>query len=409
MAVRASSSARAVASDRDAAIQHILRAAREYLGLQIAFIAEFANGERVFRYVDAEEGLSIVRVGDRDPVEESYCHYVARGDLPPFLRDPMQHPISASMPATAAIGVGTHLSVPIQLSNGEVFGTFCCFGLSVDDEMQPKEIDVLRLFAQLTADYIDVLTAEERDLRQRREQIESIIHAPSALEMVFQPLVDLREERLIGVEALARFVEAKNGPQEVFDEAWAVGLGVELELKAVNAALAALPDIPDPLRLGVNVSPATLVDDRFLCAVEAVPPGRLTVEVTEHAAVHDYTALRAARDRLDARGIRLAIDDVGKGFSGIHHIIECGPKTIKIDAAVVRDVHTSAAKLAMIEALVAFGRRLDVLVVAEGIETADELRALCAVGVPAGQGYFLGRPGPLDRLPLLSTGMSNSG
>lgn len=120
-------------------------------------------------------------------------------------------------------------------------------------------------------------------------------------------------------------------------------------------------------------------------------------------------AWRGIGSRLAARGIRLAIDDVGKGFSGIHHIIECGPKTIKIDAAVIRDVHTSPAKLAMIEALVTFGRRLDVLVVAEGIETADELRALCELGVPAGQGYFLGRPAPIDRLSLVSAAMSFSG
>lgn len=394
--------------DRDVAIQRILRAAREYLGVQIAFISQLTDGERVFRYVDAEDGLSIVSVGGSDPAEESYCHYVVRGELPEFLRDPTQHPVSAGLAATAAVGVGTHLSVPIRLSDGDVFGTFCCFALSVDEQMQPKEIDVVRMFAELVADYIDVLSSEEKDLRRRRDQMAKLVDDPHALAMVFQPLVDLRSDRAIGVEALARFSDRTGGPQAVFAEAWAVGLGVDLEVKAVNAALAALPGIPEPVRLGVNVSPTTLVDDRFLTLVEGVPLGRLTVEVTEHAAVEDYDALRAARDRLTARGIRLAIDDVGQGFSGIHHIIECGPQTIKIDAAVVRDVHAHPAKLAMIEALVAFGRRLDVLVVAEGIETADELRVLRHAGVPAGQGYYLGRPAPLNSLRLRSLEVSAS-
>lgn len=395
-------------SEGNVAIQRILRAAREYLGVQIAFISQLAGGERIFRYVDAEDGISIVTVGGRDPAEESYCHYVTRGDLPEFLRDPRQHPLSARLAATAAVGVGTHLSVPIRLSDGEVFGTFCWFALSVDDQMHPKEIDVVRMFAELVADYIDALSAEEKDHRRRRDQMALLIDDPHTLAMVFQPLVDLRSDRVLGVEALARFSTAVGGPQTVFAEAWAVGLGVELEVKAVAAALASLPNIPEPIRLGVNVSPLTLIDERFLSRVETVTPGRLTVEVTEHAAVEDYDALRATRDRLNDRGIRLAIDDVGQGFSGIHHIIECGPQTIKIDAAVIRDVHTHPAKLAMIEALVAFGRRLDVLVVAEGIETADELRTLCCAGVPAGQGYYLGRPAPLEDLPLRSLDLSTS-
>lgn len=396
-------------SDRDIAIQRILRSAREYLGVQIAFVSQLTDGERVFRYVDAEDGVSIVSVGGRDPAEESYCYYVVRGELPEFLPDPGEHPVSAGLAATAAVGVGTHLSVPIRLSDGEVFGTFCCFALSVDEQIQPKEIDVVRMFAALVADYIEVISAEERDLRRRRDQMAVLVDDPNALLMVFQPVVDLLSDRVIGVEALARFPEWTVGPQAVFAEAWAVGFGVALELKAVKGALASLPSIPAPIRLGVNVSPITLVDGRFLGVVEAVPPGRLAVEVTEHAAVVDYDALRAARDRLAARDVRLAIDDVGQGFSGIHHIIECGPQTLKIDAAVVRDVHTNPAKLAMIEALVAFGRRLDVLVIAEGIETADELRALRHAGVAAGQGYYLGRPGQLVDLRLPSLEVSAPG
>jgi EAL domain-containing protein (putative c-di-GMP-specific phosphodiesterase class I) len=112
--------------------------------------------------------------------------------------------------------------------------------------------------------------------------------------------------------------------------------------------------------------------------------------------VEDYDAVRAARDRLSEIGIRLAIDDVGMGFSGLNHILESALDTIKVDAAVVRDVHVNPLKQAMIEALVSFGGRVGVLVVAEGIQTAAELATLRTLGVPVGQGYHLRRPAPLQ-------------
>ena len=381
--------------DADTAIQRILHVARRHLGLEMAFVSEFRDGQRVFRYVDADAGQGVLKVDESDPLEESYCHYVARGELPELLPDPAQHPVSAGLAVTAALGVGTHVSVPIRLSDGRLYGTFCCFGLTVAPSVDQRDLEAVRMLAQLAADYVEVVAAEERHLQQRRDEIAAILDDPAGLAMVFQPLVELDTGRLTGVEALARFPTATGGPARVFSEAWEVGLGVELELKAVRSALGALDRLPSPARLGVNVSPTTLTTTAFLDLVESVPPGRLTVEVTEHAAVEDYDALRAARDRLSSRRIRLAIDDVGMGFSGLNHILECAPGTIKIDAAVVRGVNENPAKTAMIEALVRFGQRLDVLVVAEGIETAAELAALRAAGVPVGQGYYLGRPGDL--------------
>jgi EAL domain-containing protein (putative c-di-GMP-specific phosphodiesterase class I) len=360
----------------------------------MAFVSEFRGGRRVFRYVDADAAAAAgtLKVGASDPLDESYCHYVARGELPELLFDPSQHPVSARLAVTAALGVGTHVSVPIRLSDGRVYGTFCCFGLKIAS-LDGRDIEAVRMLARLTADYLGVLDADERDVLRRREAITAILDDPAGIKMVFQPLVELESGRLIGLEALARFPAGP--PDQVFSEAWDVGLGVELELKAVRSALAALDGLPSPVRLGVNVSPTTLTTGDFLDLVESVPPGRLTVEVTEHAAVSDYDALRAARDRLSSRRIRLAIDDVGMGFSGLNHILECAPGTLKIDAAVVRGVDQNPAKTAMIEALVTFGRRLDILVVAEGIETAAELVALRAAGVPVGQGYYLGRPADL--------------
>lgn len=171
----------------DAAIQRMLRVVREHLGLEIAFISQFVDGKRVFRYVDAEAGAVDLEVGGADPLEESYCSYVAAGSLPEFLADPKQHPVSAALPATAALGVGTHLSVPIRLSDGQVFGTFCCFGLRVRPDLEERDVQALRMVAALTGDYLDTLDADERAARQRLDQITALLDDPAALKMVFQP------------------------------------------------------------------------------------------------------------------------------------------------------------------------------------------------------------------------------
>lgn len=377
----------------DPMIRQVVRAAREHLDLEVAFLSQFHDGKRVFRVVDSNR--SLIEEGGSDPFEESYCYYVVNGSLPEFVSDPSRHPVSARLAATAALGVGTHLSVPIRLSDGRLFGTLCCFGFEVRPDLSARDVQTLRLLADLIAGHVEQLDAAEQDQRLRVEQTRALLDDPLGLTMVFQPIVDLATGQMTAVEALARFPTRPEGPQRVFADAWTAGLGVELEVKAVRTALCALDQLPAETRLGVNVAPATLTTPEFADAVGSVSPGRLAVEITEHAAVEDYCALRVARDNLRARGIRLAIDDVGMGFSGLHHILESQPDTIKIDAAVVRNVDSSPTKAAMIEALVSFARRVEVLVIAEGIETEAELAALRRLGVAWGQGYHLARPSDL--------------
>lgn len=386
------------APDRDVVIQRTLHAARAHLGLDIAFVSQFIGGDRVFRYVDAASEVSCVQVGTRDPLEESYCQYVVDGSLPQLLADPGKHPVSARLAVTTALGVGTHVSVPIHLSDGRVYGTFCCFGFEVTTSVEPRDLLAVRMLAQVVAGYVEELDVEERDRRRRRDEITALLDDPSAITMLFQPLVGLATGDIVAVEALARFASTGRGPDTIFSQGWEAGLGVDLELKAVRAALDHLKQLPECMQLSVNASAATLVSDEFSAIVRLVPAGRLTVEVTEHTAVDDYRALGVVRQRLSSAGIRLAIDDVGMGVSGLNHILQIGPDAIKIDAVVVRDVHNSPGKAAMIEALVSFGERTGVVVVAEGIETADELATLRSLGVGVGQGYHLGRPAELTAI-----------
>ena len=376
----------------------MLRAVREHLDLDVAFVGEVVGGERVFRYVDSKPGVDVVAAGDRDPVEEGYCHHVLGGRLPEFLRDPSRHPLAASLPVTTELPVGSHLSVPIRFSDGRVYGTFCCFAFDVQPSLDPRDLSPLRMMAELAAEYLEAIDAVQAQQRRRRQTIDEVIEDPDALALVFQPLWDLETMEIVALEALARFPEQEHGPAWFFTEASDVGLGVELEMRAVRMALGAFDQIPDPLRLNVNVSPTTLCSPDFFDAMAAVPADRLVVEVTEHAAVDDYGELQTASARLAAAGIWLAIDDVGMGFSGLNRILQSSPRELKLDAAVIRDVHASLVKQALIQSFCSFGDRAGVEIVAEGIESAAELDALRALGIKLGQGYHLGRPQPLQSI-----------
>lgn len=380
--------------DADDAIRRILRAMREHLRLDVAFVSEFTDAMRVFRHVDDAPECAVVVVGASDPVEESYCHYVVNGDIPEFVRDASLDPVASALPVTRELPVGTHLSVPIRFSDGSLYGTFCCFSRSVVDTVHEADLSGVRMMASVVGGYLEEAEAARQDVEARRERLRAV--APGTdLVMVFQPIVCLDERRVTGVEALARFPTSGRRPDHVFGEAWSLGIGEELELKAVRAALEQLPLLPEDTYLSVNVSPATLVCEEFLAAVRSQPAHRVVVEVTEHAAVEDYDQLVASASALMALGVRLAIDDVGTGFSGLNHILRLEPDILKIDAALVRDVDHAPAKQAMISALVAFATRMRTTLVAEGIETLGELNTLTALGVGCGQGYLLSRPAPL--------------
>jgi EAL domain-containing protein (putative c-di-GMP-specific phosphodiesterase class I) len=384
------------ARERDVVLSSLLKAARAHLGFEVAFISQLVDGSRVFRYVDSEADHLLLEVGGSDPAEESYCQHVVQGRLPELLPDPSLNEVALGIAATRALGIGTHVSIPIVLSDGRVYGTFCCFSLSVHDEVGEADVEAVRMLARMTAEYVEGLSREELGQREQRDRIEALLADPLTPRMLFQPMVELMSGETIALEALSRFPGWREGPDRVFQEAWSVGLGGELEVKTVRSALDFLDRIPSSVRLSVNVSPMTMVSRDFLRLLGEIDGSRLMVEVTEHAAVEDFEALRVARRELSHLNVHFALDDVGMGYSGLHHILESTPDCIKIDQSLVRGVPTNPAKAAMIEALVGFADRVGVLVVAEGIESAEELTALASLGVAAGQGYAIARPAGLE-------------
>jgi EAL domain-containing protein (putative c-di-GMP-specific phosphodiesterase class I)/putative methionine-R-sulfoxide reductase with GAF domain len=218
-----------------------------------------------------------------------------------------------------------------------------------------------------------------------------------AFKVVCQPVVDLRTGHTVGFEALTRFTgEPARPPDQWFAEAHSCGLGVLLELSAASAALELVEQLPSGVSLAVNAGPALAAHPAFSALVELAGPARVIIELTEHAPVDDYPHLVDLLTPLRQQGARLAVDDTGGGFSSLTHIVRLGPEIIKLDRFLTSRVEDDPVRRALATALVKFAEDVGARVVAEGIETDDQMRVLIELGVRLGQGYRLGRPAPLE-------------
>ncbi len=236
----------------------------------------------------------------------------------------------------------------------------------------------------------------ERGLRDDvlRKRVQRAL-AAGGLSPVFQPIVTLDSGTVIGHEALTRFADG-TPPNRLIAEAHSVGLGHELEVACVVAALEAADALPRDAWLSLNVSPSVILDSSELPLILAGKARRIVLEVTEHVEIDAYAALREAVSRLGPT-VSLAVDDAGAGFASLRHIVELSPRYLKVDISLVREVDTDLVRQAMIAGLQHFAARAGCEVIAEGIETPAELEALRELGIRFGQGYLLGRPAPVSR------------
>jgi EAL domain-containing protein (putative c-di-GMP-specific phosphodiesterase class I) len=249
--------------------------------------------------------------------------------------------------------------------------------------------------AAVILDVAEEIRQEETESRRRRERISGVLES-GAIAMAFQPVADLRDGRIIGAEALARFPGEPGRPiPRWFADAAAAGLLGELEIACVRTALAQLDCLPAGVFMGVNISPETVLSARFAETIAPFAGHDVVIEITEHAQVEDYDALRRAIAQGRRAGVKLAVDDVGAGFASLRHILRLEPDIIKLDVELVRDIDSDRARRALAKSLITFGQETDATIVAEGIESYQELWVLQDLGVTLGQGYYLARPAPL--------------
>jgi EAL domain-containing protein (putative c-di-GMP-specific phosphodiesterase class I) len=235
---------------------------------------------------------------------------------------------------------------------------------------------------------------EHQQAAERRGEIDRFLSG-NGVTMVYQPIVDLRSRAVVGMEALARFHSLPlRPPNEWFAAAVELELGVQLEMMAIESAMTGLPYLPAGAYLSVNCSPRAAMSPDLAALIDG-SASRMVVEITEHEVIEDYPVLAAALEGLRARGVRVAIDDAGSGFASLRHTLLLRPDIVKVDTSLTRNIDGDRAKRALTSALVSFGEEMDIAIVAEGIETREELNELVALGVPFGQGFYLAKPAPL--------------
>jgi EAL domain-containing protein (putative c-di-GMP-specific phosphodiesterase class I) len=373
-------------------LRRMLRAIRTHLGMDVAFVSRFVAGRREFRSVDSGMSKPPLQEGDAGPLGEGFCDLVVRGLLPELMHDAADVPAARALAVTEALPVGAHLSVPVRLADGTIYGTFCCFSLTPDPSLTDRDLALMRVFAEMAADQIDRELAATRACDAARRRIDAAV-AEGSISTVFQPIVELHRFDVVGFEALSRFAARPLRPPDAwFAEAATIGASLAPEILATTTALSALEGLERHHFLTINVSPDTILTPDLERVLEAYPLHRVILEVTEHAAVLEYANLARTLGPLRARGLRIAIDDAGAGHASFRHVVDMAPNIIKLDMSITRGIDADRSRRALAAALIGFARETGAQIFAEGVETPAELAVLCDLGIDAAQGFLIGRP-----------------
>jgi len=239
----------------------------------------------------------------------------------------------------------------------------------------------------------------------------------------FQPIVHLRTSCLAGFEVLARWDHPDHGlilPENFISLAEENGLIGELTQQVLRKSFLSAPVLPEPLFLAVNISPIQLCDlglprlIRELADEAEFPLEQLIVEITESALVNNLEYARRIADELKAMGCRLALDDFGTGYSSLQHLQALPFDKLKVDRSFVQSMIFQRGSRKIVAAVVGLGHSLDMVTVAEGVESEEQADILLQLGCELAQGWLYGPPLPAERMTdmiatpprTLSTGIS---
>ncbi|GAC1505453.1 MAG: hypothetical protein NVS1B6_13380 [Steroidobacteraceae bacterium] len=306
------------------------------------------------------------------------------------------------------------LSAPYFISSHQLH-LRCSIGISVfpddgrDAETLIKSADMAMYHAKETGRNRIQFFENEMNVRvvKRQSMIQAMSEALEREEFVlhYQPTYNLHTSDAKGVEALIRWQRPAHGlvpPGHFISIAEDAGLieaiGQWVLQKACNQARAWIDEGLPVERVSVNISALEFNCKTFSDSVRNVlrdtglDPWRLELELTETAVMRDVIATSHVLEELSAEGVRFAMDDFGTGYSSLNHLLLFPINTLKIDKSFVQDVRSNTNAATIVTAIVQLGQSLEMEVIAEGIETADQLRFLALRGCHAGQGYYFGAP-----------------
>jgi EAL domain-containing protein (putative c-di-GMP-specific phosphodiesterase class I) len=240
-----------------------------------------------------------------------------------------------------------------------------------------------------------LLEVEEGEAERLAELDRALDGAMSSMWMAYQPIVRT-DGTVYGYEALMRSDEARlPSPPAVIDAASRLGRLEELGRVARERALGPFSAAPPDAALFVNLHARDVLDPLLLDPSGPLAPyaSRVVLEITERASLADMRDLRPRVGALRSAGFRIAVDDLGAGYSGLSSFILLEPELVKIDMSLVRDVDTNPTKRRLVRMIAATCRDMGIAVVAEGIETEAEQETVIELGCGLLQGYRIARPG----------------
>ncbi|HKQ62136.1 MAG TPA: EAL domain-containing protein [Candidatus Polarisedimenticolaceae bacterium] len=300
-------------------------------------------------------------------------------------------------------GLHAFLARRLPTSAQERFGVYVGRSIMRHDPAVGRERIVYRSLEQALA---DALSQQEQEGHRQAACLSRLLES-GGVRSVYQPVVDLVSRRVVGYEALTRVPRRHfRTPDLLFKTAQQNGVLWALERLCRRRALEGLGGLDGEQLVFLNVEPESLLDPElrsagFLCQLQQaqLAPGRVVLELTEHAAVQDFAALREVLGEFRALGFRLAMDDVGSGYAGLRAIAEIAPDYLKVDMSLVRDLHRHALKRELVATILRFSESTGIALVAEGVESREELEALARTGVRCAQGYLFARPSRAPQPP----------
>lgn len=244
----------------------------------------------------------------------------------------------------------------------------------------------------------DMMSEALRDIL-RNQQITTLL----------QPLVDMKQQKILGYEALSRGPSDSHlhNPTALFDTAFRSGQLSQLELLCRETALMHFRDMQLPGKLFLNATPMSLSQaghaaqcTRALLEKAGLQPEQVVIELTEQHPMEDYSLVKEAVRHFQELGFQIAIDDLGGGYAGLRMWSEVQPDYVKIDKHFVQGIHEDPVKQGFVRSILDIARDLSCQVIAEGIETVGEYQCIRSLGIWIGQGYYFARPHSLPPISL---------
>jgi EAL domain-containing protein (putative c-di-GMP-specific phosphodiesterase class I) len=240
-------------------------------------------------------------------------------------------------------------------------------------------------------------------VRQRRANFIGTVMA-GEVTSVYEPIVDVATKTVFGYEALARGPAGTglHSPAALFAAAEEEGFVFELDCLCRKSGLDGAVGLPSDTTLFLNVRPTTIHDPSFrpealirTLEKSKLRPSEVVFEISEKESIANFEIFREIRDEYQKLGFRFAVDDTGAGYASLQAVIELEPDFIKVDRALITGVDTDPARQALLKALHAMAGGIGASIIAEGLDTLEELETLGELEIPFGQGWLFGHPTPL--------------